>query len=569
MDEITNYLEDKNISYKLSDGANGKEAICKICAFCRDTKDHFYLNLEHKVFFCHKCNASGTFLTLKEKLGDLATVSTFKDLSVSKESVKSDIPIEDIEKAHAALLEDGKVLKYLHSRKFTIEAIRHFKLGLSTEDGIQWLWFPYYINDTPVNIKKKSLPPAEKMFKRVVGGKSILYNINILKEFPKDIVLVEGEADCVALWSAGLHNVVSVPNGAGGLSPEDSDELDRVSKIYIVPDHDDPGLEGAYKIANRLGIERCYHAILPYGIKDVNKFFQEKYTLEQFLSVLGTSRPFHVQYISSLGEEVSRSILKLTSKSSEEEGLHLPWKRLDKLINGFMPGDLISVAGRPGTGKTAFSINLAYYFSKMNIPTLFFELEMRPQRIIPRIVALHTGIDSDNVMQVDLLQKAYRELKEFPFLFAYVYKKPNFEFCADTIRKGYHRYGLRFVVFDNLHFLVRSVRDQTKEISITVQNFKLLAEELGIPIVLIARPRKTNNRIITNEDLKDSADIEGDSDSVILIHREPKAANEENYKGEDGNFAPETLIRVSKARYSSGGDCYLIMDDKQCRLTEV
>jgi len=66
-----------------------------------------------------------------------------------------------------------------------------------------------------------------------------------------------------------------------------------------------------------------------------------------------------------------------------------------------------------------------------------------------------------------------------------------------------------------------------------------------------------------------SADIEGDSDSVILIHREPKAANEENYKGEDGNFAPETLIRVSKARYSSGGDCYLIMDDKQCRLTEV
>ncbi len=101
-----------------------------------------------------------------------------------------------------------------------------------------------------------------------------------------------------------------------------------------------------------------------------------------------------------------------------------------------------------------------------------------------------------------------------------------------------------------------------------MQGFKLLAEELAIPILLIARPRKTNNKIITNEDLKDSADIESDADGVFLLHRESKKSQEGNYVGEDGIFAPELLVRVSKARYSSGGDAHLIMDDKQCRVSE-
>jgi hypothetical protein len=112
-------------------------------------------------------------------------------------------------------------------------------------------------------------------------------------------------------------------------------------------------------------------------------------------------------------------------------------------------------------------------------------------------------MDSKKVFAIEVLRKAYDELMDVPLYFAYVYKKPTYDVCADTIRSCVRRYGIQFVVFDNLHFLVRSVSDQVREVSLITQNFKLLAEELGIPIILIARPRKGTNKIITNMDLKD------------------------------------------------------------------
>lgn len=562
--EVEEYIKSKGWKYKVSQSKRGPQALIEFCPFCNSTDwSHFYINLNTGQYYCHKCSASGTLLSLKEQTGDLAKLSSFKDVHVDKEE-KPTISMELVDKANSLLLENGEALKYLNRRKFSQESIVYFRLGYSEEKGNQWVWFPYIVNGVVKDIKKRSL--IGKTFLRV-GGESALLNEDIFRTNPQEVVITEGESDCIALWSAGYSNVVGATIGAQGINPNWIDLLDKVGKIYICYDMDDAGIEGAYKLANRLGVEKCYRIMLPPGIKDVNEFFQKRYTLEHFKVLMEQSKPFHVQYVSTIGEEVAQLIYRLANKETDEENLHVPWPKLDRLLNGFSGGDLISVAGMPGIGKTAFAINIAYLFAKQNIPILFFELEMRPQRIIPRIVSLHTGIETEHVMQIDLLQATYKELKEFPFMFAYVYRKPSFDFCADTIRKGYNRYGIRFVVFDNLHFLVRSMSDQTKEIGVVVQSFKLLAEELGIPILLIARPRKTNRKIITNQDLKDSADIEGDSDSVILLHRDQMSEANENYVGE-GIFKPETLVRVSKARWGPGGDTFMRMDDKRCRITE-
>jgi len=53
-----------------------------------------------------------------------------------------------------------------------------------------------------------------------------------------------------------------------------------------------------------------------------------------------------------------------------------------------MPGDLIVLASRPGVGKSSFAFNLLYYYARAGIPSLLFTLEMRPERILPRLAAL-------------------------------------------------------------------------------------------------------------------------------------------------------------------------------------
>jgi len=563
MSDAEEYLKLKNWKYKVVNGKRGPWLVTKFCPLCKSQDwDHFYIDPNSGYYVCHRCGSKGSLLTLKEELGDIGSTVPFKSI---EPEVKEGIPMTEVDNAHKALLEHGEALRYLHRRKFSSEAIEHFKIGYSEEKKNQWIWYPYIVDGIVKDIKKRSL--VGKEFIRV-GGESVFLNEDVFKEGLEDVIITEGESDCIALWSAGIHNVVGATIGAQGVNPKWIDLLDKVPRIFIAYDMDDAGVDGAYKLANRLGLERCFRIMLPMGIKDVNEFFQKKYTTDQFVLLVNQAKPFHVQYVSTVGEEVAKYMYRMMHKEIDQEGLRLPWGKIDRLLNGFGSGDLIAVAGMPGVGKTCFALNLAYLFAKDQVPTLFFELEMRPQRIIPRLVALHMGIDSDHINEVDTIQRAYKDLEKMPFLFAYHYKKPSFDFCADTIRKGFNRYGLKFIVFDNLHFLVRSASDQTREVGLMVQNFKLLAEELGVPILLIARPRKTIHKIITNQDLKDSADIEGDSDTVILIHRDLKADVTPNYKGDEGIFVPKTLIRVSKARWGSGGDHWGIMDDKRCKFME-
>ncbi len=68
--------------------------------------------------------------------------------------------------------------------------------------------------------------------------------------------------------------------------------------------------------------------------------------------------------------------------------------------------------------------------------------------------------------------------------------------------------------------------------------------------------------------IHNSADIEGDADSIILLHRDRKSDAQESTPIEEGIFVPELLVRVSKARWGPGGDTHMIMDDERCQVLE-
>jgi len=87
---------------------------------------------------------------------------------------------------------------------------------------------------------------------------------------------------------------------------------------------------------------------------------------------------------------------------------------------------------------------------------------MRPERILPRLAALDLGIDSREVGVIEHMSTFQEHMKGIPLYMAHKYQKPTFEFVADTIRNSVRRYGIRFIAFDNLHFLVRSAMTKPK-----------------------------------------------------------------------------------------------------------
>jgi replicative DNA helicase len=258
------------------------------------------------------------------------------------------------------------------------------------------------------------------------------------------------------------------------------------------------------------------------------------------------------------------SIVNLYNKTEDSSGIEFPWENVTRLAGKMQPRDLWVVASKPKVGKSTFSFNIVYHLTEKNIPCLLWSLEMRPERMMPRIVALHLHKDSQEVNNFEDMTRAYQEMKDMPFYFAYGYRKLDWTYISDTIRQCLRRYGIQFVVFDNLHFLTRSKDHMTQEISIATQNFKLLAEELSIPILLIARPRKTGGKMMESEDLAWSSDIEADADAVILLHRDEKKV--EGLTTVEGVFEEDMLVRVNRIRYTAGGTTHLKMIDAEARL---
>ena len=60
------YIQGKGLEYRIQSG----QAVLKICPFCGDQKNHFYIDQTEGAFFCHKCQEGGNLITLKKHFGD-------------------------------------------------------------------------------------------------------------------------------------------------------------------------------------------------------------------------------------------------------------------------------------------------------------------------------------------------------------------------------------------------------------------------------------------------------------------------------------------------------------------
>ena len=148
----------------------------------------------------------------------------------------------------------------------------------------------------------------------------------------------------------------------------------------------------------------------------------------------------------------------------------------------------------------------------------------------------------------------------------------------NLIREAIKRYDLQLVVFDNIHFLIRSILNVNEELGQAVQGFKLLAEEMEIPIMVIAQPRKMEtggrDRIMTAEDIKYSNSIHADCDQMIILYRKriaskAKDIGKDKFSAASEALDPVTLVRIEAHRYGAGGETLLYFHGKYSRFDKV
>lgn len=559
--DVKDFLESKGI--EVTESGDNYQINCPICG---DTRNRLGIHMSTGKWRCFNCDEKGQhFRTLQKHLTD----EKLQELEFAAPKNKKKLVLDQglADKFHKLLFRPGRTANdYLkNERGFSEETIAHFQLGSWKKKGFEYVAIPFWKRGQLVNFKYRAVNYTDKKFKwrRQKGGESVLYHHDVVDQQEFDhVYLTEAELDCVALYNAGVKNVLAVTTGAKGFKQEWYDQLERFKKIYLVYDNDIDGQEYANKVASRLGYDRCFNIVVPRESKDINNYFwdsKEKKstgrTLKDFQKLAKDAKRFEVRDTQSV-KEALKEIYKDIFVANEEEtyGLDTPWDNVNKIMGGSKPGHLVVVSAPPKIGKTTFALNWMRYLAKdTNTSTYLYCCEMRPKRLAEKLIAMECPdfTKAEDITKTMLAEVSY-SLPWDKIWFGYPKEDVlTLDNVCDRIKEAVQRYGCRYVCFDNLHFLIRG-EDAKEKIGEVTRRFKLLAETLNIVFVLIVHPRKVGDKRMTADDLKDSSSIYQDLDTLIMLHRKRLATDEdrllEGIKEESGEGDEEESFQAPPVR---------------------
>ncbi len=241
-------------------------------------------------------------------------------------------------------------------------------------------------------------------------------------------------------------------------------------------------------------------------------------------------------------------------RDGQMTGIPTGFQGLDQLTNGLHPGQLIIIAARPAMGKSTLALDFARASAiKGNMPTIVFSLEMGRSEIAMRLMSAEGAVPLQSMRKGTLDNRDWTtiastrgRINDAPL---YIDDSPNMTLVEirAKCRRLKQRVGLKMVVIDYLQLMTsgKRVESRQQEVSEFSRALKLLAKELGVPVIALSQlnrgPEQRADKKPALSDLRESGSIEQDADMVVLLHRE--AAYEK-----DSPRAGEADLIVAKHR---------------------
>lgn len=269
--------------------------------------------------------------------------------------------------------------------------------------------------------------------------------------------------------------------------------------------------------------------------------------------------------------------LEFISKSTGESkitGVFTGFKRLDAYTSGYQAGDLVILAARPGMGKTAKALKTVVENAKVGNAVGVISLEMPIQQLASRIVAIDTNFHLGQLMKTGFDKPEYWDtfnhhvgrMERYPIFM----KDSGVNDISDIVieaRSWKRKHDIKLLVIDYLQLASDRTKgnNREQEVSSISRRCKLLAKELGIPIILLSQlSRKVEDRGGLKRpllsDLRESGSIEQDADIVEFIYRPEYYSIEINGNQEFDKMTSQggdTEIIFAKYRAGSIGTTYL------------
>ena len=511
-------------------------------------------------FYCFACNMKIDIYSYyrehlnyshREIIAELLGVEENKKFESERKSFQERI------KEVTELNQDCK--KYIISRGINEETI--LKHSVKSYKGD--IAFPYYKYESIVGYKtrKPIKNPTKPKMRSIPGSKPYLYNFQNLDNNFEELIICEGEFDCMIIDQCGFNNVVSVGAGANSLSSlmEQAKEfLDQYQNLIIVSDNDESGSNMDETFVQMFGDKARLIDKKLYSMNDVNEEYFKK-GKDGIVELIQSAR-FKVQGRRDLDMEGYKGLSKKVGKY-----ISTGISKVDYALNDLAPGCVTVVVGRTNAGKTTFVRQvIANAIDKQN--KVFAILGEGDQEIfINELYKCVIGREESLYANVKVNKRTYKEPKK-PVIQALqewhkgklvLFNKGESKLKSVEELFNIISYEIKFknhnlIVLDNLMSLLTIAHSSEKNDAQGnfIQRCCDIAKLYNTHIIVVVHPNKEyqSKSEISIENISGTMDIGNKADNVIAVVRnypDNKTDDDEEVEQSSGS------IKVLKNRYFS------------------
>ena len=543
--------------YQLKQSASGDKIIPRLCPLCHGgtsgkDKNTFALFLDNGMFVCKRgsCGRHGRFEDLvKELSGEEVKLSRSSSVKKSdKQYVLPSVPVFD---------PTEEIYQYMEKRGISRATVDALKIGSDMEGNIVFRFF-WDGEDVFHKFRKpKKLTPEESRRKewQESGTKPILYNMDNVT-FKEPLIITEGEADCAALYEAGLTNVVSVPSGCDNFEFLKTcyDWLEKFNSIILFGDNDAPGRRMVDTLVKRLGeyrvlVVRDYPPVpnsnpVAY-CKDANEILL-RYGESKLLEMVDCAEEIQTRGLIRVSDIVPIDPTKVPR-------IRTMIPSLDDAIGGLAEGCVTLFTGKSGNGKSTLSGLILLNAIEQGHTCVAYSGELSAGLFQEWILAQACGSEYMSV-RWDAVRG-----RNIPYVPPEVQRRildwlgdrlllyDNDEQFVDmkqadaiisVFTQAARKYNAKLFLIDNMLTSVADSDDEWRAQAMFINAVKKFATHYQAHVMLVAHPRKTKlGAEITQDDISGTSAIMNLCDNAVVIKRPDLAVLKNRLDGKQVSIA--------------------------------
>lgn len=439
--------------------------------------------------------------------------------------------------------------------------------------------YPYYVSN---EITAYKIRESNKMFTwRGNSQGSGLFGEQLFQAGGKYITLVEGECDAMAAYEllGSKWPVVSIKNGASGAVRDVKNSLEFLESfdnVIINFDNDKQGKEATIKVARVLSPAKAKILSLTSDFKDANDMLRQRRN-QAYVSLWWNAKTYTPSGVLNVSDNKD----KFNSRE-RKDSVPYPWSGLNEKLYGIRQGELITLTGGTGLGKSSITREIEHWLvsqTRDNVGVIALEEDWR--RTVDGILS----IEANARLYVDQVREEFTQ-EQLDAKFSKLFEGENKDrvwihahFGSNDLDEIFSKIrfmvvgcGCKWIVVDHLHMLVSSVAegDERRNIDNIMTKLRSIVEETGAGMILVSHLRRIegnrgheNGVTVGLNHLRGSQSIAQLSDCVIALER--------NQQADDLIESNTTHLRVLKSRYTGdvGMATHLLYNRDTGRLSEV